>query len=203
MESIPPHLVAQSSKGPSTREDLPIGTLVMQRGLDGVEVRVPLQEGDVISFSGTEVRSIWTGENGTEKSVYQDSIDPNYPIIITWSSSAPLGDTIRVRTKQGMTKWGFCASRYPHPRTVYWLQPEENVTYYDKKNSRTSIFPDPDSRLQLVPAKASLKDKDGISLGEWIVGTGDTVSALVGEDSREFVFTMNTEGTVSSEIADY
>jgi hypothetical protein len=201
MTSMPHCSVAQGSKQ-STGEDLPIGTLVIRRGLGGIEVRVPVQEGDVISLSATEVRSVTIQEDGTETTVYKDSIDPNHPIVITWPSSAPPGDTIRVRSKQGMTEWGFCASHCPHPRIICQLQPEENVTYYDKNDSRTSHFPKPGTRLQILPAKVARKNKNGKVLEEWTLGTQDTVWAVVGEDGQEFALPMNSEGTVTSEIED-
>jgi hypothetical protein len=201
MTSMPHCSVAQGSKQ-STGEDLPIGTLVIRRGLGGIEVRAPVQEGDVISLSATEVQRVATQDDGTENPVYQDSIDPNHPIVITWPSTAPPGDTIRVRSKQVMTKWGLCASHYPHPRTKTQLELEENITYYNDENIRTTIIPPPGLRLRLLPAKLTLEDKNGKSLGNWSVGTGDTVSAVVREHGREFMLPMNSEGIATSEIED-
>ena len=82
-----------------------------------------------------------------------------------------------------MTKWGLCASHYPHPGTKTRLELEENITYYNNENIRTTIIPPPGLRLRLLPAKVALKDKHGKNLGNWSVRTGDTVWAMVGERS--------------------
>jgi len=199
MTSLPHHLLSQRSVQSATQSQT-IGTIIICRKLGGNHEKIPIKVGDVVTLSGTDVRVVTPNEDGPDSISPPTSIDPDFAIVLTWLSSVPDSDTIRVRPRDGTTWKGSCASRYPHPTRPTRLEPNENLLYFEPNgDSMHNVFGTEGSYIELRPAKLLLKS--GEQSKEYFVGTGVKIWAERDrETSRRIPLGMGCEYLVTDEL---
>ena len=201
MTSLPHHLLSQRSVQSATQSQT-IGTIIISRKLGGNDERISVKGGDVVTLSGTDVRVVTPNEDGPDSITPSTLIDPDFDIVLTWPSSAPDSDTIRVRPSDGTTWSGSCASRYPHPTRPTRLQPNENIFYFEPDGiSMHTVFGTESSYIELRPAE--LIWKSGKESKRYFIGTGDKIWAETEQGNLGRIpLTMDCEYLITGEECD-